>query len=270
LTDCPSAYTGKASYNVRVNVSANGLEFIDPATQLYGLIHAASSKTTPVDADEFGIWDSVVNGLKKLTWANLKATLKTYFDTLYQVVLVSGTNIKTINSNSLLGSGNLTISGGSGTDDHTELSNLPWTTSGHTGTANRLMATGASGEAVELTDLFILEVNLSALDTDLDAVTGVAKFPSPEDMTIVSVFVQVTTAPTGSAAQWDINVEGSSILTDKIIIEAGEYSSLDATTQPSFTDANVDKGEDFIIDRDAVGATVAGQNDVLTILYRKR
>jgi hypothetical protein len=46
--------------------------------------HAASSKTTPVDADEIPLVDSAASfALKKLTWANLKATLKTYFDTLY-------------------------------------------------------------------------------------------------------------------------------------------------------------------------------------------
>lgn len=50
-----------------------------------GDIHAATGKTTPVDADELGIVDSAAsNVLKKLTWANLKATAKTYFDTLYQ------------------------------------------------------------------------------------------------------------------------------------------------------------------------------------------
>lgn len=45
---------------------------------------AAASKATPVDADELPIVDSAaLNVLKKLTWSNLKATLKTYFDTLY-------------------------------------------------------------------------------------------------------------------------------------------------------------------------------------------
>lgn len=47
--------------------------------------HAASSKATPVDADELPLVDSAAsNVLKRLTWANLKATLKSYFDTLYQ------------------------------------------------------------------------------------------------------------------------------------------------------------------------------------------
>ena len=51
------------------------------------LIHAATEKTTPVDADEVGLVDSAAsNVLKRLTWSNIKATLKTYFDTLYSAV----------------------------------------------------------------------------------------------------------------------------------------------------------------------------------------
>jgi hypothetical protein len=64
------AFNGSADINV-----------IAPGT------HAAASKTTPVNADELGIVDSAdSNLLKKVTWANLKATLKTYFDTLYVAV----------------------------------------------------------------------------------------------------------------------------------------------------------------------------------------
>jgi hypothetical protein len=55
-------------------------------TELYNwaFVHDATAKTTPVDADEMGITDSAASYvLKKVTWANIKATLKTYFDTLY-------------------------------------------------------------------------------------------------------------------------------------------------------------------------------------------
>lgn len=39
--------------------------------------------TPPLDADVLPIVDIANNTTKKLTWANIKATLKTYFDTLY-------------------------------------------------------------------------------------------------------------------------------------------------------------------------------------------
>lgn len=53
----------------------------------------ASAKTTPVDADTMPLNDSAAsNALKKVTWANIKATLKTYFDTLYQPVASVLTN----------------------------------------------------------------------------------------------------------------------------------------------------------------------------------
>ena len=46
-----------------------------------------TSKATPVDADLIPLSDSASSfGIKKLSWANLKTTLKTYFDTLYKVV----------------------------------------------------------------------------------------------------------------------------------------------------------------------------------------
>lgn len=46
-------------------------------------IDGATAKTTPVDADTMPLIDSAAsNVLKKVTWANIKATLKTYFDSL--------------------------------------------------------------------------------------------------------------------------------------------------------------------------------------------
>jgi hypothetical protein len=67
--------------------------------------HAATSKATPVDADEIPLVDSAAsNVLKKLTWANLKATIKSYYDavtsTLTNKDLTSGTNtFPTFNQN---------------------------------------------------------------------------------------------------------------------------------------------------------------------------
>lgn len=53
--------------------------------QLFGTwISGLVSKATPVDADIIPLMDSAdTNKTKGLSWANFKATLKTYFDTLY-------------------------------------------------------------------------------------------------------------------------------------------------------------------------------------------
>lgn len=71
----------------------------------------ATEKAAPVDADLVGISDSAAGGvLKKLTWANLKATLKTYFDTLYPSGsgTCSGTNT---GDQTLAGLGGASLSG---------------------------------------------------------------------------------------------------------------------------------------------------------------
>lgn len=61
----------------------NGLDAALNAKQA-NLTNSTTAKTTPVDADLIPLLDSAASFvLKNLSWANLKATLKTYFDTLY-------------------------------------------------------------------------------------------------------------------------------------------------------------------------------------------
>lgn len=64
------------------------------AVTLGAVINGLTGKTTPVDADTFAISDSAAsNASKKVTWANIKATLKTYLDTLYQPINAALTSI---------------------------------------------------------------------------------------------------------------------------------------------------------------------------------
>lgn len=80
--------TARTIDGVSFNGSAN-ITVIAPGTT------AATSKATPVDADELPLVDSAAtNTLKKLTWANVKATLKTYFDTLYGALSSAQTWLK--------------------------------------------------------------------------------------------------------------------------------------------------------------------------------
>lgn len=60
---------------------------VTDAANVGAAINGATAKTTPVDADTTALIDSAAgNALKKLSWANLKATLKTYFDTIYAAI----------------------------------------------------------------------------------------------------------------------------------------------------------------------------------------
>jgi len=71
-TDVGSIYWNLAigNWNLKVDTNMSGY----------------TSKTTPVDADLIPLSDSASTfGIKKLSWTNLKATLKTYFDTLYNL-----------------------------------------------------------------------------------------------------------------------------------------------------------------------------------------
>ena len=156
-------------------------------------VDTTESKSTPIDADNLLLQDSADMSIwKKLSWANVKATLKTYFDTLYQAAgsyltsanivqtitngvttnapsedavfdalagkqatLVSGTNIKTIEGQSLVGSGNIDLSKsdvGLGNVDNTSDANKPVSTATQTALNAKqntltLTTTGSSGAA---------------------------------------------------------------------------------------------------------------------------
>jgi len=51
-----------------------------------GLQIDEAAADTPADGDKFGFWDIVDDALKSITWANIKATLKTYFDAEYSAL----------------------------------------------------------------------------------------------------------------------------------------------------------------------------------------
>jgi hypothetical protein len=131
------AFSGTQTVDGRdVSVDGSKLDGIESgadvtdAGNVGSAIHGATGKSTPVDADEIGLIDSAAsNVLKKLTWANLKATLKTYFDTLYQPVATILTAIAALSSTGLI------VRTGSGTVAARTI----------TGTANKIAVTNGDG-----------------------------------------------------------------------------------------------------------------------------
>ena len=55
----------------------------ETAASIATIVTGAGAQTAPLDADEIPFYKIVGTVLSKVTWANIKATLKTYFDTLY-------------------------------------------------------------------------------------------------------------------------------------------------------------------------------------------
>jgi hypothetical protein len=89
--------TGRAIDGVTFDGTSD-ITVLAPAT------HAATTKSTPVDADELPITDSAASyALKKLTFTNLKTFLKTYFDSLYALVGAVGSTGITMSTARLLG-----------------------------------------------------------------------------------------------------------------------------------------------------------------------
>jgi nitrogen fixation protein len=66
-------------------------------------VDTSESKSTPIDADNLLLQDSADLSIwKKLSWSNTKATLKTYFDTLYQA---AGTYLTSANITQVITNG---------------------------------------------------------------------------------------------------------------------------------------------------------------------
>lgn len=103
-----------------------------------------ANKVTPVDGDAVGLLDSATSYSPKYsTWAQIKATLKTYFDTLYQPLADSGAFTPAFSASGA------TFSYALQAGQYTKIGNavhffiaLTLNTSGNTLTANALTITG--------------------------------------------------------------------------------------------------------------------------------
>jgi hypothetical protein len=76
------------------------LQSVNPtAAQIATIITGATPETTPLNADQFEFYKATVAALRKVTWANIKATLKAYFDGIY--LKLSGGTITAIRGTEL-------------------------------------------------------------------------------------------------------------------------------------------------------------------------
>ena len=112
-----------------------------------------------------------------------------------------------------------------------------------------------------------LTVACSDETTALTTGTAKATFRMPSAATITAVRASVTTAPAGSALTVDINESGSTILSTKLTIDAGEKTSTTAATAAVISDASIADDAEMTIDIDAIGSSTAGAGLKVTIYY---
>ena len=117
----------------------------------------------------------------------------------------------------------------------------------------------------------ILIFSLLDYSTDVSVSTGKAYWLAPWDCSIQSAIgALLVTAPTGSSAIFDLNLEGTTMMTtNKIEIDATEKSSITATTQPAFTTQQVEKGNILSCDIDQIGSSVAGVGPSITLIVTR-
>lgn len=102
--------------------------------------------------------------------------------------------------------------------------------------------------------------------TDLSTGTDKVTFRMPFAATLKAVRASVTTAPTGSTIIVDVNEDGTSVLSTKLTIDAGEKTSETAATAAVISDTSLADDAEITIDIDQVGSTVAGTGLKVTLL----
>ncbi len=110
-------------------------------------------------------------------------------------------------------------------------------------------------------------------DESTPLTTGAAKvtFRVPYAFTLTGdkVRASVTSAPTGANLVVDINVNGSTILSTKLSIDATEKTSKTAATPPVVSNSSLAEDDEVTIDIDAVGSTLAGTGLKVTFIGEK-
>tara|TARA_R100001509_G_scaffold81044_1_gene45636 strand:- start:157 stop:1350 length:1194 start_codon:yes stop_codon:yes gene_type:complete len=115
-----------------------------------------------------------------------------------------------------------------------------------------------------VTESFIIAA--SDETTDLTTGTGKATFRMPYAFTLTGVRASVSTAPAGSVITVDINEAGTSILSTKITIDAGEKTSTTAATAPVISDSALADDAEITIDIDTIGSSTAGTGLKVTLI----
>ena len=178
----------------------------------------------------------------------------------------SNLGFKTASGGGLLATNNLNdVDNVSDTRDNLGLD----TTENQTDSVNKRFMSGTQETKLEgLSTTFPLGLAFGNEVTDISVGTDKLTFQMPNfATTLTDVSVNVKTAPTGSVATFDLNEAGTSVLSTKITIDAGEKTSVTASTPPVISESSIQANAIMTVDIDGVGSTVSGVAPKLWIYY---
>lgn len=121
---------------------------------------------------------------------------------------------------------------------------------------------GATGPEAEIPIVFNRSGNLSVS-------TGAGGFPAPFACTIIGVNGFVATAPSGAAAVFDINRNGTTIFGNQSLRPRANDGSTTVSETTGMTVTSLAAGDVLTVDVDSVGSIVAGANLTLVVRVRK-
>ena len=261
-----------------IETGADVTDSVNIASSIVG----TAAKATPVDADTLPLIDSAdASSLKEVLWSQVKATLKTYFDTLYNLyshpnhsgdVTSAGDGATTIAT----GAVDIAMHSATGTPGATNYyrGDNTWSVpAGGTYANASEINTGTEAAKANTPDALAgsifgtKSVVIKVIDDDTALTTGDGKthFTIPVElngMNLVSVGAHVYTASSSGLPNFQVHnaTGGADMLSTAITIDASENDSKDATTAAVIDAAQDDvaTGDVIRFDCDTAGTDTAG------------
>lgn len=256
LVDCPSSYTGKAGYSVQVNELGTGLEFVAPTAPVAISFLSLDEAPASIEAGKFLRGTS--SGLLEFATAPGVTSFLGLGDTPSSY---SGHNGKMV-----------TVSGSSLTfttvpTTYPTLESLTDVDPYSTGSAGDVlvMKSGGGGEWVDPSTIgggsSAPAPIIVAVTSETSTVsTGSAKvtFRAPAELTLSSVRASLTTASSSGAVQVNVRVNGTTIFSTPLTIDASEKTSLTAASAAVLSTTAIADDAEIKIDVDSAGSGAVG------------
>ena len=107
---------------------------------------------------------------------------------------------------------------------------------------------------------------VSAPDTYLTVGTSPLRVRLPHDYIVTEIRASLVEAATGANVIVDINVNGSSILSTKLTIDAGEKTSTTAAIPAVISTSSIVDDSELTFDIDQIGSTLPGTGLLVTLI----